>query len=79
MNILFEALNFFINIIFPPCCLICGKMTENVLCNNCEINIFSEIKMKIENERKNKEIFYTRHIFFCMYEKSMRKLILEYK
>ena len=47
-----DALNFFIDIIFPPVCAKCGKLNKNWICNNCYKNLK---KLKIVN---NKNINY---------------------
>lgn len=66
------------NIIFPTCCLICGKVTKEIMCKECKKDIYSKTIYKVENkESENK--YYKKHIYIFEYKDKIRDLILDYK
>ena len=67
MKILLKALIFFINIIFPPCCLICGKTINNNICKDCEKRILELKRIKIDI-KDDKNYFFEKHIYFFLYK-----------
>lgn len=66
------------NIIFPQCCLICGKLINKILCADCKKELYEQAVFKIENN-KNKELYFRKHIYIFLYKDKIRKLILDYK
>ena len=66
------------NIIFPTCCLICGKLTKEINCKECKNEIYSKIIYKIEN-KKSTSIYFEKHIYIFEYKDKIRDLILDYK
>lgn len=66
------------NLIFPPCCLICGKLTKQILCKQCKKQIYEKAIFKIENN-KNKELYFQKHLYIFEYKDKIRNLILDYK
>lgn len=66
------------NIIFPPCCLICGKINLKLLCKECKKHIYEKAIFKIENN-KNIELYFKKHIYIFKYREQIRNLILDYK
>ncbi len=71
---LYEIIN---NIIFPPCCLICGKWNINILCKECKKEIYEKAIFQIEE--KNANYYFEKHIYLFQYEGKIRNLILDYK
>lgn len=67
-----------INIIYPSCCLICGKYSKDIYCNNCKKILENKLKVTIVN-RKNKSDYYEKHIYLFDYKEKIRNLILDYK
>lgn len=65
-------------IIFPQCCLICGKILPNFLCQECKKELYEKAIFKIENN-KNKQLYFEKHIYIFMYKDKIRNLILGYK
>lgn len=65
-------------VIFPPCCLICGKVNSNILCKECKKQIYEKAIFKIENN-KNEELYFQKHIYIFKYREKIRNLILDYK
>lgn len=63
------------NFIFPPSCLICGKLGKNIWCKDCKKEIYEKALFKIES----KENYYEKHIYIFLYKDKIRKLILDYK
>lgn len=80
-NALKKICNELETILFPQCCLKCGKISNNILCNNCKKEIYKNVNIKvIKKERNlNKEIYFDEHIYLFEYKDIIRKLILEYK
>ena len=73
-----KALIFFMDFIYPPCCLICGKINKNNLCEECERLIYSKAKFKKSIKLKRK-IYFKKQIYIFKYEDVVRKLIIDYK
>lgn len=69
-----NALIFFIQILYPKQCLICGKLEQDTICSKC----YNELKIetKIENY-KNKS--FNEHLYIFKYEGKVRSLIIDYK
>ena len=65
-------------IIFPPCCVICGKIIPNTICKECEKEITEKIVLKIENKNK-KEFYFDKHLYVFYYKDNIRNIILNYK
>lgn len=63
------------NFIFPPSCLICGKLGKNIWCKDCKKEIYEKALFKIES----KENYYEKHLYIFLYKDKIRKLILDYK
>jgi len=66
------------NILFPTCCLICGKLTKEILCNKCKKEIYEKAIFKIEINN-DKEKYFDKHIYIFKYKDKVRNLILDYK
>lgn len=66
------------NLIYPPKCGVCGKLSEDFLCKKCMRILQNEEKFKVEKvfyEEKN----FNEHMYFFKYEGIIRRLILSYK
>lgn len=66
------------NIFFPTCCLICGKLTEEILCKECEKEINKELNIRLERKTK-KDIYFEKHLYLFEYKDKIRNLIIDYK
>lgn len=62
-----------LNILFPPSCVICGKIGRKWICPRCKLEMKNELKY-CRIKKKNKKIF-----FVSFYEGKIRKLLLEFK
>ena len=78
MNLLKQASIFVLNLIFPQCCLICGKICNRILCKNCKNKLEKHAIFKIEIV-KNKNFYFDKQIYIFNYENDIRNLILDYK
>ena len=76
MKITKKALIFMKEIIFPPCCLICGKISKKYLCKECKNKLYEKAIFKISNCQ---DAYFRRHIYIFDYKEDIRDLILEYK
>ena len=65
-------------LIFPTCCLICGKLTNKILCNECKKELYEKAIFKVE-DNKNKDLYFEKHIYIFQYKDKIRNLILDYK
>lgn len=65
-------------IIFPQCCLICGKYVEDILCAKCKKELSEKINVRVENENGFNEIYFEKHCYIFKYQ-DIRNLILDYK
>ena len=66
------------NLVFPTCCLICGKLTKEILCKECKKEIYEKAIFKIERNR-DAEKYFDEHIYIFEYKDKIRNLILDYK
>ena len=67
-----------LNLIYPPVCGICGKISNNFICNKCQKILEKQENLKIE-KFSEKEKNFKEHIYFFKYEGIIRKIILNYK
>lgn len=77
MNFLEKALNF----IFPPACGICGRISNNYLCDKCRNNLICS-KMyfnQLEDYTNNDKKFIDEHFYIFSYTGIIREKILQYK
>lgn len=62
-----------LDILFPPCCVMCGKENKRWICPKCKLLLKEELKFK-------KIVNNYRTIYFLgFYEKRIKKLILDFK
>lgn len=73
-----QLLEIFLTLIYPPKCGICGKLSENFLCNKCYIKLKNNSKFIIEESQENKNE-YNRLLYMFKYEGMIRSIILKYK
>lgn len=77
MKILKLILNFFISIIYPPVCGLCGKINEEWICKKCLIKIQKEAENK---HRGYLKAFYEDGFFAFSYKgEYIKKALLLYK
>ena len=69
-----QVLIFLLSIIYPQCCLLCGKISKEICCKSCR----KDINFKIETNI-SKDFYFDKHIYFFQYEDEIRNLILNYK
>ena len=65
-------------LVFPPCCLICGKLLSEICCKDCKKRIYDKLNLKIESKNK-KDYYFEKHIYLFTYKDEIRNLILDYK
>ena len=75
---LFKAFIFLQNLVFPQCCLICGNINRQIICNKCKPEVYSRVNFKY-NTKIQKEYFFDSHIYVFEYQGFVRDLILNYK
>ena len=73
-----------LNLIYPPKCGICEKLSNNFLCNKCYMKLKNDSKFTIEEnkkEEKDKENIneYDNLLYMFKYEGMIRSIILNYK
>ena len=84
-------LDFVLNFLFPPVCVICGKIDKDWICTNCKKRIEKYEKFKDVNKEDINKIFsylindcrekiFFDEFFYCFeYKKIIRNLLLKYK
>ncbi len=65
------------NILFPPCCLLCGKLNCSIWCEECKKELYEKAILKIE--KKDSSYYFEKHMYLFRYEGKIRNLILNYK
>lgn len=79
---LFKALAFFMNFLYPPTCIICGKSADYYICEKCNKRIkqYEEYHYLSRDEDNNYPIrHYDELIYILRYEKIIRKIMINYK
>ena len=66
----------FLDLIYPPSCILCGKCCNNYLCKKCFIELDKMGEFKTD---KYEDKFFEEHIYCFRYENIVRKLILDFK
>lgn len=69
-------LEFVLNFLFPPACVVCGKIDKNWLCPKCKTRV-ERLEKSCEVEIQNKK--YEKLLYIFKYESLIRKLVLGYK
>lgn len=70
--------SFFLNLIYPPICGICGKLDKNFLCHKCQKQLELHAKFKVESNQ-NMDYYFQKHLYIFEYQGMIRKVILKYK
>lgn len=68
-----------IELIYPPVCGICNKITKKYICENCEKKIEKYYINQIIDYRNNKKSYYDYQIKLLKYENIIREKIIDYK
>ena len=79
---LFKALAFFVDFLYPPACIICGKSANYYICDKCNKRIkqYEEYYYLPREEDNNYPIrHYDELIYILRYEKIIRKIMINYK
>ena len=78
MNSLNQIIKFTESLIFPQCCLTCGKISHKIICQKCKNNIEKHAIYKIQST-ENRKFYFENQIYIFNYENYIRNLILSYK
>ncbi len=77
---MFFTPTFFLNLLFPSCCIKCGKPDNNWVCNRCLSTICREEDFKFTAMQTNQEIIhYDYFSYLFLYKGTIRNLIIKYK
>lgn len=68
-----------LELLYPPVCGICNKITNEYICQNCKKQIEKYSINKIINHKNNKQVYYDYQIQILKYEDIVREKILDYK
>lgn len=69
-------LEFVLDFLFPPACVVCGMINKNWLCSKCELRVKRLEKSCIVDIKSKK---YEKLLYIFKYESLIRKLVLGYK
>ena len=67
-----------IDLIYPPVCGICGKLSTESLCNKCKMKFQNQAIFGIE-DYTNISSYFNEHIYMFKYSGEIRNVILNYK
>lgn len=68
-----------LELIYPPVCGICNKISTKYICEECERNMKKYFINKIIDCRNNKNVYYDYQIKILKYENVVRKKVIDYK
>ena len=68
--------NKILDLIYPPVCGICGKLSENSLCKKCQNKIYKEA---IFGQEKYEDKFFDTHFYLFKYDGIIRDKLIDYK
>lgn len=70
-----------LNLIYPPTCGICGKLSQEYLCKKCEKILEAQALFEIEKVSNMSEINknFENHLYIFKYEGIIRNTIIKYK
>lgn len=78
--------SYFLDIIFPQTCILCGKISENNICNICkkrlkkyEKQVLFSNSLKIEKFLHCGKVYFEKFFYLYEYKGLIRKIILDYK
>ena len=73
-----KALIFFEKILYPQCCVFCGKIIDKTICEECERKYNLEVKYKyIKKIQEN--VYFENQMYLFEYRDIVRKIIIDYK
>lgn len=68
--------HFFLSLLYPPVCGICGRVGENWICKRCERSLKQEEK---EIEQTDLSPYFKKAFFIYSYQGKIKELLTEYK
>ncbi len=68
-----------IDLIYPPICSICGKVSTKTLCNKCKNKLKDEFVWNVDNYNNDKDKYFSEHYYFFKYKNIIREQILGLK
>lgn len=71
-----KIFNKLLDLIYPPVCGICGKLSENYLCIKCRNKLFNEA---VFGQDYYKDKNFENHFYLFKYEGIIREKLLDYK
>lgn len=73
-----KLLDNLMNLIYPPACNFCNKLSKNYLCLNCQNNLAKFKKSSIE-KYTTENFNFSEHFYLFKYKNEIRKHIINYK
>ena len=67
------------NLLYPPVCGICGKITPKGICIKCNVELKKQAEVNILQKEEIEEKNFEELMYIFKYEGQVRKLILDYK
>ena len=68
--------NKLLDLIYPPVCGICGKLSENYLCKKCQNKLYKEAVL---GQEKYEDKFFDTHFYLFKYDGLIRDKLIDYK
>lgn len=66
-------------LLFPTVCGMCGKISNQAICENCYETMKEKIKANIDDYSQDKSKYFEKHAYLFFYEDIIREKILQYK
>ena len=84
MNKIFKIQEKISNLLYPPICGICEKISKDTLCPKCNLELKKQAEVNILQKEEieeniKKEKYFEELMYIFKYEGQVRKLILDYK
>ena len=72
-------LDFILDLIYPPVCGLCGKLSTQWLCPKCAVKLKKQAVFYVDDYSKKPGRYYDEHLYIFTYEGAIRTAILNYK
>lgn len=71
-----KIFNKILDLIYPPACGICGKLSENYLCKKCQNKLYKEA---VFGQEKYEDKLFDTHFYLFKYDGIIRDKLIDYK
>lgn len=65
--------------LFPPNCLLCGKVEQDYLCASCYAKLKQEAVFGMDKIKKKQSFYFAKHFYLFFYQGMAKKLLTQFK